>query len=29
MVGEKMEAEWAKLMPLTYAAFNGNGRVAP
>ncbi|MDJ0343275.1 FAD-dependent thymidylate synthase [Streptomyces sp. H10-C2] len=29
MVGEKMEAEWAKLMPLTHAAFNGNGRVAP
>lgn len=29
MVGEKMEAEWAKLMPLTYAAFNSNGRVAP
>ncbi|GGY01826.1 flavin-dependent thymidylate synthase [Streptomyces minutiscleroticus] len=29
MVAEKMEAEWAKLMPLTYAAFNANGRVAP
>ncbi|WP_425543589.1 FAD-dependent thymidylate synthase [Streptomyces luteireticuli] len=29
MVGELMEAEWAKLMPLTYAAFNKNGRVAP
>ncbi|MFE7651023.1 FAD-dependent thymidylate synthase [Streptomyces phaeoluteigriseus] len=29
MVGEKMEAEWAQLMPLTYAAFNANGRVAP
>ncbi|MFI9098883.1 FAD-dependent thymidylate synthase [Streptomyces fildesensis] len=29
MVGEKMEAEWAKLMPLTHAAFNGNGRIAP
>ncbi|MFI6036103.1 FAD-dependent thymidylate synthase [Streptomyces sp. NPDC051315] len=29
MVGERMEAEWAKLMPLTYAAFNANGRVAP
>ncbi|MEV0979888.1 FAD-dependent thymidylate synthase [Streptomyces sp. NPDC049915] len=29
MVGEKMEAEWAELMPLTYAAFNTNGRVAP
>jgi thymidylate synthase (FAD) len=29
MVGEKMEAEWARLMPLTHAAFNANGRVAP
>ncbi|MEU9796447.1 FAD-dependent thymidylate synthase [Streptomyces sparsogenes] len=29
MVGEKMEAIWAELMPLTYAAFNANGRVAP
>ncbi|MCS0636483.1 FAD-dependent thymidylate synthase [Streptomyces sp. LP05-1] len=29
MVGERMEREWAKLMPLTYAAFNANGRVAP
>jgi thymidylate synthase (FAD) len=29
MVGEKMEAEWAKLMPLTYEAFNANGRIAP
>ncbi len=29
MVGEKMEAKWAGLMPLTYAAFNANGRVAP
>ncbi|MGW0558286.1 FAD-dependent thymidylate synthase [Streptomyces sp. NPDC002926] len=29
MVGEKMEARWAKLMPLTYAAFNANGRIAP
>lgn len=29
MVGEKMEAEWAKLMPLTHVAFNANGRVAP
>ncbi|MEU5365201.1 FAD-dependent thymidylate synthase [Streptomyces sp. NPDC005925] len=29
MVGEKMEAAWAELMPLTYAAFNTNGRVAP
>ncbi|MEU9099337.1 FAD-dependent thymidylate synthase [Streptomyces sp. NPDC048361] len=29
MVGEKMEREWARLMPLTHAAFNANGRVAP
>ncbi|MEV8336752.1 FAD-dependent thymidylate synthase [Streptomyces niveus] len=29
MVGEKMEEQWARLMPLTHAAFNGNGRVAP
>jgi len=29
MVAEKMEAKWAELMPLTYAAFNRNGRVAP
>ncbi|MEW1645713.1 FAD-dependent thymidylate synthase [Streptomyces sp. NPDC091219] len=29
MVGEKMEEQWAKLMPLTYSAFNANGRVAP
>ncbi len=29
MVGEKMEALWAELMPLTHAAFNANGRVAP
>ncbi|AJE81919.1 MULTISPECIES: FAD-dependent thymidylate synthase [Streptomyces] len=29
MVGEQMEAHWATLMPLTYAAFNANGRVAP
>ncbi|MFG2359364.1 FAD-dependent thymidylate synthase [Streptomyces sp. NPDC048521] len=29
MVGEKMEAEWARLMPLTYEAFNANGRIAP
>jgi thymidylate synthase (FAD) len=29
MVGERMEAAWADLMPLTYAAFNTNGRVAP
>ncbi|WP_151775563.1 FAD-dependent thymidylate synthase [Streptomyces abyssomicinicus] len=29
MVAERMEQEWAKLMPLTYEAFNQNGRVAP
>ncbi|MCU1404006.1 MAG: FAD-dependent thymidylate synthase, partial [Glaciihabitans sp.] len=29
MVAEKMETSFAELMPLTYAAFNGNGRVAP
>jgi thymidylate synthase (FAD) len=29
MVGEKMEAHWAGLMPLTHAAFNANGRIAP
>ncbi|MEU3371744.1 FAD-dependent thymidylate synthase [Streptomyces sp. NPDC006711] len=29
MVGEQMEREWARLMPLTHAAFNTNGRVAP
>jgi thymidylate synthase (FAD) len=29
MVAEKMEAKWAKLMPLTHEAFNANGRVAP
>ena len=29
MVAERMEAEWARLMPLTHAAFNDNGRVAP
>jgi thymidylate synthase (FAD) len=29
MVAEAMEQEWAKLMPLTHAAFQGNGRVAP
>jgi thymidylate synthase (FAD) len=29
MVAEKMEAAWAELMPLTYAAFNANGRVSP
>ncbi|MEV6790395.1 FAD-dependent thymidylate synthase [Streptomyces sp. NPDC051320] len=29
MVGEQMEEHWARLMPLTHAAFNTNGRVAP
>ncbi|WP_240139434.1 FAD-dependent thymidylate synthase [Streptomyces sp. MUM 178J] len=29
MVGEKMEEHWARLMPLTHAAFNANGRIAP
>ena len=29
MVAEQMEAEWAKLMPITHAAFTENGRVAP
>ncbi|MFE7135608.1 FAD-dependent thymidylate synthase [Streptomyces sp. NPDC057638] len=29
MVGERMEEEWARLMPLTHAAFNANGRIAP
>ena len=29
MVGERMEAAWAERMPLTHAAFNANGRVAP
>lgn len=29
MVGERMEQEWARLMPLTHAAFIANGRVAP
>ncbi|MER5480083.1 FAD-dependent thymidylate synthase [Streptomyces sp. NPDC002734] len=29
MVAEQMEQSWAKLMPLTYEAFNTNGRVAP
>ncbi|MFD7835601.1 FAD-dependent thymidylate synthase [Streptomyces sp. NPDC059761] len=29
MVGEQMEACWAELMPITYAAFNANGRIAP
>jgi thymidylate synthase (FAD) len=29
MCAEKMEDIWAGLMPLTHAAFNGHGRVAP
>jgi len=29
MVGELMEAEWARLMPITHAAFDKNGRVSP
>ena len=29
LCAERMEAEWAKLMPLTHQAFDGNGRVAP
>jgi thymidylate synthase (FAD) len=29
MVAENMEAEWARLMPVTHAAFDANGRVAP
>ena len=29
MVAERMEEEWARLMPATYEAFNKNGRVAP
>jgi thymidylate synthase (FAD) len=29
MVAEKMEAAWSTLMPLTYSAFNANGRVSP
>jgi len=29
MVAERMEAEWAALMPLTHAAFNAAGRQAP
>jgi thymidylate synthase (FAD) len=29
MCAEKMEDFWAQLMPLTYEAFNENGRVAP
>lgn len=29
LVGEAMEAHWARLMPITHAAFDGNGRVSP
>jgi thymidylate synthase (FAD) len=29
MVAEKYEIFWAKLMPITHAAFVKNGRVAP
>jgi thymidylate synthase (FAD) len=29
MVAEKMEAEWARLMPITHAAFEAAGRVSP
>jgi thymidylate synthase (FAD) len=29
MVAERMEQEWAALMPLTHAAFDVGGRVAP
>jgi len=29
MVAERMETFWADLMPMTYAAFNSAGRVAP
>ncbi|GLW06561.1 flavin-dependent thymidylate synthase [Microtetraspora sp. NBRC 13810] len=29
MVAEKMEAAWARLMPLTHAAFVANGRISP
>ena len=29
MVAERMEAEWAQLMPLTHAAFEAHGRVSP
>jgi flavin-dependent thymidylate synthase len=29
MVAERMEAEWIRLMPVTAAAFDANGRVAP
>ena len=29
MVAERMEAEWAALMPLTHSSFEANGRVSP
>jgi thymidylate synthase (FAD) len=29
MVAEQMESFWAELMPLTHAAFQAGGRVAP
>ncbi|MAP63311.1 MAG: thymidylate synthase (FAD) [Microbacterium sp.] len=29
MCAEQMESHWRELMPLTHAAFNANGRVAP
>ncbi|MGD6750295.1 FAD-dependent thymidylate synthase [Streptomyces sp. BH105] len=29
MAAEQMEAHWARLMPVTHAAFNTHGRVAP
>jgi thymidylate synthase (FAD) len=29
MVAEQMESEWARLMPLTHAAFEAHGRVSP
>jgi thymidylate synthase (FAD) len=29
MCAEPMEQAWARLMPLTHAAFEANGRVAP
>jgi thymidylate synthase (FAD) len=29
MVAEQMETAWAQVMPLTHAAFDANGRVAP
>jgi thymidylate synthase (FAD) len=29
MVAEQYEEHWARLMPLTHAAFVANGRVSP